>query len=98
MLVCSYEQKQKMTTVEHVLDSLLVFTYFLEEFLRQQHGLVKKAILRRLSSYCIGIQYFQKVSVHGGRFWRDVLDHFPLKFQRDFVLNIKKCLMNNVDL
>jgi len=88
-----------MTTVEGILDSLLLFTYLMEEFLRQQQGLVKKkVILRRLPSYCIGMQSFQKFSVHGGRFSRDVLDHFPLKFQRDFGLNIKKWLINNVEL
>ena len=59
---------------------------------------MKKVIMRRLSSYCICVQSFHKFSVHGGRFWRDVLDHFPLKFQLDFGLNIKKCLINNVDL
>jgi len=58
-----------MTTLERVLESLLLFTYLLEEFLRQKHGLVeKKVILRRLSSCCIGMQSFQKFFVRGGRF------------------------------
>lgn len=94
MLVSSYECKQKMTTVERVVESLLLLPLLLKDVSRQQHDLVNIVVLWSLSSYFVACS-LRNFSFQGRSFWRDVLDNFPLKFQREIRCYMKKCLINS---